>query len=118
VGWHQLVTAPSNDLVISRAADLLTSVGGLALTGVLLWRRRWAEAVFIGLNVTVLVASTMLVSAPRYALTWFPLYLMAARWSARGRPAGGRWVLPVALVLGVPLLVVLSVTFAMHLWVA
>jgi hypothetical protein len=118
VGWRQLVTAPSNDLVISRAADLLTSVGGLALTGVLLWRRRWAEAVFIGLNVTVLVASTMLVSAPRYALTWFPLYLMAARWSARGRPAGGRWVLPVALVLGVPLLVVLSVTFAMHLWVA
>ena len=118
IGWHKLVTAPSHDLVVSRAADLLTAVGGIVFTLVLLWRRRWAEAVLVGLNVTVLVASTTLVSSPRYALTWFPAYLMAARWSARGRPAGGRWVLPAAVVLGVPLLVVLSVTFSMHLWVA
>ena len=118
IGVHQLVTAPSHDLVISRAADLLTAVGGIVFTVVLGWRRRWAEAVLIGLNVTVLVASTTLVSSPRYALTWFPAYLMAARWSARGRPAGGRWLLPTAVVLGVPLLAVLSVTFSMHLWVA
>jgi hypothetical protein len=120
-GWHQLVTAPSHDLLVSRAADLLTAVGGLLLTAVLLWRRRWAEAVFIGLNVLVLVASNMLVSSPRYALTWFPAYLMAARWStrtsARRRPLG-RWVMPVALMLGPPLLAVFSITFAMHLWVA
>ena len=119
VGWHQLVTAPSHDLVISRTADLVTAVGGILLTLALLWRRRWAEAVLIGLNVSVLVSSNMLVSSPRYALTWFPAYLMAARWAARGRRSpGGRWVLPVALVLGVPLAAVLSVTFAMHLWVA
>ena len=118
IGFHQLVTAPSHDLVISRAADLLTAVGGIVLTGLLVGRRRWAEAVLIGLNVAVLVASTTLVSSPRYALTWFPAYLMAARWSARRRPAGGRWVLPVAVVLGAPAMAVLSVTFAMHLWVA
>ena len=121
-GWTQLTTAPSHDLVISRAGDLLVAVGGIVLTAVLVHRRRWAEAVLIGLNLSVLLASNMIVSSPRYALTWFPAYLMAARWAERG-DGGGRWrlgrfVLPVALILGLPLMVVLSVTFSMHLWVA
>ena len=114
-GWRSLVTAPSHDLVISRAADLGTAVGGLVLLAVLAWRRRWAEAVFIALNLAVLISSTTLVSSPRYALTWFPAYLMAARLSVR--PAG-RWVRPVALTLGPPLLAVLSITFSIHYWVA
>lgn len=115
VGWHQLVTAPSHDLVISRAADLVTAVAGVVLTGVLVWRRRWAEAVFLGLNVLVLVASNMIVSSPRYALVWFPVYLMAARWSVR---RVGRRLVPAVLVICCPLLAVLSITFSMHLWVA
>jgi hypothetical protein len=114
-GWQSLLTAPSNDLVISRAADLITAVGGLVLLVVLVARRRWAEATFIALNVAVLVCSTMIVSSPRYALTWFPLYLMAARGSVR--PAG-RWIRPLALTLGPPLLAVVSITFSMHLWTA
>jgi hypothetical protein len=77
--------------------------------------------VFLGLNVLVLVASNMIVSSPRYALTWFPIYLMAARWSVRpavGRRPGGRWLVPAALVVCCPLLAVASITFSMHLWVA
>jgi hypothetical protein len=115
VGWESFVTAPSHDLVISRAADLLVAVGGLLLLVLLAARRRWAEATYVALSVGVLVSSTMIVSSPRYALTWFPLYLMAARFSVR--PAG-RWVRPVALVLGAPLLAVVSITFSMHLWTA
>jgi len=118
IGWHSLVTAPSHDLVVTRALDLVAVLGGLAFTAFLLWRRRWAEAVFLAPNVGVLVASTTLQSAPRYALTWFPLYLMAARWAVRDRPWGGRYVVPVALTVAPPLLAVLSVTFAMHLWIA
>ena len=109
------MTAPSHDLVISRGADLVVAVGGLLLLGVLLVRRRWAEATYIALSVGVLVSSTMIVSSPRYALTWFPLYLMAARASVR--PAG-RWIRGLALTLGPPLLAVTSITFSMHLWTA
>jgi hypothetical protein len=115
LGWQSLRTAPSHDLVLTRAADLLTAVGGLVLTAVLTVRRRWDEAVLVGLNVAVLVCSTTLQSTPRYALLWFPAYLAAARLSVR---PGGRWVVPVALVVGPALLVVFSVTFSMHLWVA
>ena len=114
-GWQSFVTAPSHDLVISRGADLVVAVGGLLLLGVLLVRRRWAEATYIALSVGVLVSSTMIVSSPRYALTWFPLYLMAARASVR--PAG-RWIRGLALTLGPPLLAVTSITFSMHLWTA
>lgn len=114
-GWESLRTAPSHDLVLSRAADLVTAIAGIMLTGVLLARRRYDEAVLIGLNVAVLVCSTMIVSTPRYALMWFPAYLMAARLSVR---RGGRWVVPVALAFGPALLVTFSVIFSMHLWVA
>jgi Mannosyltransferase (PIG-V) len=114
-GWQSLVTAPSHDLVLSRAADLATAVAGLVLLAVLVWRRRWAEATFITLNLVVLISSTTLVSSPRYALTWFPAYLMAARLSTR--PAG-RWVRSAALTLGAPLLAVASLTFSIHYWVA
>ena len=115
LGWESWRTAPSNDLVLTRAADLLTAGGGLLFTGFLLVRRRWAEAVLMGLNLAVLVCSTTLQSTPRYALMWFPAYLAAARLSVR---PSGRWVVPVALALEPALLVVASVTFSMHLWLA
>jgi hypothetical protein len=114
-GWESWRTSPSNDLVLTRAADLLTAVGGLALTAFLLARRRWAEAVLVGLNLGVLICSTTLQSTPRYALMWFPLYLAAARFSVR--PAG-RWLLPASLSIGPALMVVASVTFSTHLWLA
>lgn len=115
LGWESLRTSPSHDLVLSRAADLLTAVGGLVLTAVLALRRRWAEAVLIGLNLAVLISSTTIVSTPRYALMWFPAYLMAARLSVR---EGGRWVMPAALTICPALLATFSITFSMHLWVA
>lgn len=115
LGWESWRTSPSHDLVLTRAADLVTAVAGLLLTALLLVRRRWSEAVLIGLNVAVLVCSTTLQSTPRYALLWFPAYLMAARLSVR---PGGRWVLPVALTVGPAMLVVASVTFSTHLWLA
>jgi len=115
LGWHSLVTAPSNDLVITRAADLLTALAGLVLVGLLCWRRYWPEATFVALNLAVLICSTTLQSTPRYALMWFPAYLILARLSVRRT---GRWVRPVALTAGPPFLVLFSMIFSIHLWVA
>jgi hypothetical protein len=113
--WNSLVSAPSNDLVLTRCADLVTAVGGIVLTVVLAVRRRFDEAVLIGLNLAVLICSTTLVSTPRYAVMWFPAYLMAARLSVR---RGGQWVIPAALSLGSALLATFSIIFSTHLWVA
>lgn len=130
IGWHRGTAAPwtgihnawvsvqsagAPDLVLSRWADLVATVGGLLLLVVLLALRRWPEAVFVLLNVAVLVCSTTLVSAPRYALTWFPAYILVAELAVRPR---WRWVVPAVVVACLPLLGVVALSFAAHRWTA
>ena len=114
-GWTALLDAPAPDLVVSRSADLLTAVGGVLLLGALIALRRWPEATYVGLNVAVLVCSTTLVSAPRYALLWFPGYLLAAQLTER---PGWRWLRVALVVVCAPQLAALSLSFAAHQWVA
>jgi hypothetical protein len=114
-GWRAIRSAHAPDLVVSRWADLLAVLAGIALLAALLWLRRWAEATFIALSVGVLVCSTMLTSAPRYALMWFPGFLLAAELSVRPRWRWLRIAVPIACA---PALLALSLAFSAHLWVA
>jgi hypothetical protein len=118
-GWRDATSAGTIDLVISRWSDLLSVVCGMLLVAVLLRLRRWAESVFIGLSVSVLVCSTLLTSASRYALAWFPGFLLLAELAARAETArrAGRWIWLGTLLTCVPLLVWLSAQFAAHRWV-
>jgi hypothetical protein len=114
-GWRHVQEPASLHLLVSRWADLLTVVAGLALVAILLRLGRWAQATYVGLNVAVLVCSTTLVSAPRYALTWFPAYLLLAELAQR---PGWRWLrgpIPVASVVA---MAALTLLFATHRWVA
>lgn len=114
-GWHAITRARSPDILVSRWADLLAVVGGLVLVAALVRLRRWGEATYVALSTAPLVGSTMLTSAPRYALTWFPVYLLLAELAHRRAGAWLRVALPLA---GAPVLVGTSIAFAAHLWVA
>lgn len=114
-GWEAIQGAPTPDLLVSRWADLLSVVGGLVLLAALLWLRRWAEATYIALSVGVLVCSTMITSAPRYALMWFPAYLLLAR--LVHRPGWG-WLRVAVPALCLPLMAALALTFSARLWVS
>jgi hypothetical protein len=114
-GWRAIAGATSPDLVVARWADLLAVVAGLVLVVALAWLRRWPELVYVGLSVAVLVCSTMLTSAPRYALTWFPAYLLLAQLVVRPR---WRWPTIALAAVCLPLLAVLSLAFAAHQWVS
>jgi hypothetical protein len=114
-GWHNMATAGTADLVISRWADLVVTVAGVVLVAVLALLRRWPETVFVLLNVAVLACSTTLISAPRYALMWFPAYLLLAELGVRPR---WRWVTPAIVVVCLPLLGVVALSFAAHGWTA
>jgi Mannosyltransferase (PIG-V) len=114
-GWRSIWTANTADLVISRWADLLVTVFGIALVVVLAVLRRWPETVFVLLNVAVLVCSTTLISAPRYALMWFPAYLLLAELGVRRR---WTWLTPALVVACLPLLGVVALSFAAHGWTA
>ena len=114
-GWHSARTAGSADLVISRWADLVVTVAGIALVVVLAVLRRWPETVFVLLNVAVLACSTTLISAPRYALMWFPAYLLVAELGVRDR---WRRLTPTVVIACLPLLGVVALSFASHQWTA
>ncbi|KQX61740.1 mannosyltransferase family protein [Angustibacter sp. Root456] len=114
-GWAAIRSAHAPDLVVSRWADLLAVLGGIALVALLARWRRWPEATYVALSVAVLVCSTMLTSAPRYALTWFPGYVAAAELVRRRGFGWLRIAIPVACL---PQLAALSLAFAAHLWVA
>lgn len=55
--------------------ELVAAVAGVVLTVWLLGRRRWAEAVYVGLPLASLMTSAFYLSIGRAALLWWPLWL-------------------------------------------
>lgn len=127
LGWERELAAPWTGLVngysavgtgggfhLSSAADLTAVLLGLAVTGCLLVLKRWPEAVYLGLNLAVLVCSTTLVSADRYTLTWFPMYVLLAQ--ALARP-GRRWIRVLLVAAAIPLLVYCTAAWTLRVWI-
>lgn len=57
------------------AAEIFSMALGVVITLVCLMRRRWAEAVWVGLQVAALGTSYWYMSINRAVLLWFPLFL-------------------------------------------
>ncbi|MGD7789115.1 hypothetical protein ACQCX2_12410 [Propionibacteriaceae bacterium Y1700] len=71
-------------------AEIVSMVLGLLTTGWCLGRRRWAEAVWVGIQVVAFSTSYWFFSVNRAVLLWFPLWIMLvdlAQWTPR-RPWG------------------------------
>ncbi len=64
-------------------AEILAVAIGLLLTVWLLRKHRWAEAVYIGLQLWAFTTSYWFFSVPRSTLTWWPLWIAIAAWSLR-----------------------------------
>jgi mannosyltransferase PIG-V len=100
---------------LSAAADLVAIGCGVALIVALVRWRRWPEVAYMVPSILVLVCSTMVVSSIRYALVWFPGFLLLAELSVR---PDRRWLRLTVVAVGLPLLVLLTYLFAKHYWVA
>ncbi len=92
-------------------AELVAIVVGVVLTAVLLWRRRWGEATFVGLQVAAFATSTWYLSVLRATLLWWPLWILLAQASLR-RAA----VLPAYVTLVAPFMVVFACLFGVGRW--
>ncbi|MFE6062895.1 mannosyltransferase family protein [Streptomyces sp. NPDC056431] len=64
-------------------AELLAMVVGLALVALLVRRRRWPEAAYVGLSLWALGTSYWYQSIPRATLLWWPLWITLAAWTLR-----------------------------------
>ena len=127
-GWGREVTAPwtalrttvaaarddgqAAELAWSFGAEVLAVLVGLLLTAVLLRRRRWGEATYVGLSVAALATSTFYLSVGRATLLWWPLFLLLAAAGER-RP----WVHAGYLAISAPLMALLVLTFTAGRWV-
>ncbi|WP_446465484.1 mannosyltransferase family protein [Streptomyces sp. BRA346] len=92
-------------------AELVAVVLGLVVLGVLLWRRRWAEAGYIGITLWALGTSYWFMSIPRSTLLWWPLWIGLAGWSLR-RPR----VKTVYICLAAPVSTVFTLAFLSGRW--
>lgn len=127
LGWERRLTWPHEAFLTTLAAarsdalaapfvvsywfEIVAVLLGLVLTGVLLHRRRWAEATYVGLSVGALATSTFYLSVARSSLLWFPLYVLLAGAGAR-RP----WVTGAYLAVAAPLMVLGVVAFTSGRW--
>ncbi|MGZ6791745.1 MAG: mannosyltransferase family protein, partial [Mycobacteriales bacterium] len=93
-------------------AEIVAVAVGLALTAVLLARRSWGEATYVGLSVAALATSSFYLSVARATLLWFPLWLLLAEVAAR-RP----WLHTAYVAVATPLMAASVLTFTAGRWV-
>ncbi|WP_370340013.1 mannosyltransferase family protein [Catenulispora sp. MAP5-51] len=85
--------------------ELVAVVVGLGLTALLLLKRRWPEALYVGLSLLALGTTTWFMSVPRAMLLWWPLWTMLGAWATRRPRVRTLYVCCVAPVMaGVALL--------------
>jgi hypothetical protein len=96
----------------SFSAELVAVLVGLALTVVLLLRKRWGEATYVGLSLAALATSTFYLSVARATLLWWPLFLLLARASQRRA-----WVHGLYVAASAPLMALMVLTFTSGRWV-
>ena len=92
--------------------EIVAVLIGVALLVVLLLRKRFGEATYVGLSVAALATSTYYLSVGRATLLWFPLFLLLAAASQR-RP----WVHTAYVAACAPLMALLVLTFSSGRWV-
>jgi hypothetical protein len=92
-------------------AELVALVVGVLLLAVLLARRRWGEATWVGVQVAAFVTSYWLMSLPRATLLWWPLWVLPAAASVRRPWLGAAW-----LAVTAPLMVVWTVIYLRGSW--
>jgi hypothetical protein len=113
--WRRIGATSDPWSAVTGWGDLLAVTIGLAVLAALLWLRRWPEATYVGLSLAVIVCSTLYVSAPRYALSWFPVYLLLGELATRPR---WRWLPRVAVIVCLPLMVTATLLFTTRHWLA
>lgn len=93
-------------------AEIVAVLAGLVVTGVLLARRSWGEATYVGLSVAALATSTYYLSVARATLLWFPLWILLAQAAARRS-----WLHPAYLATAPALMALSVLTFTDGRWV-
>lgn len=100
------------DYLWSFRAEIVSVAIGVLLTAVLLRRREWGQATYIGLSVLALATSTYYLSIARATLLWFPLWILLAEQAGRRQ-----WLHTAYVTTAPPLMAVAVLAFSDSRWV-
>ncbi|MGQ0845914.1 MAG: mannosyltransferase family protein [Sporichthyaceae bacterium] len=92
-------------------AEILAVAVGIVLLIWLLRARRWAEAVYIALQLYAFTTAMWFFSVPRATLTWWPLWIALAAWTLRKPVVHQAYLAVVA-----PFMVVFALLFTTGRW--
>jgi hypothetical protein len=118
--WHALSSTWSAARDVTQPApyawafgqEILAVAVGVALTVVLVRRRRWAETVYVGVQVLAFALSSFYLSVGRGTLLWWPLWILLAQASLRRR-----WVHSAYLAVAPVLMATYVIAFTGGGWV-
>ncbi|MCO5970168.1 mannosyltransferase family protein [Actinoallomurus soli] len=105
--WHAAF-GTHDQFTTAFRVELIAAAVGVVLTCWLLWRRQWAESVYVGLPLLSLLTSAYYLSIGRATLLWWPL------WLAIGRSRRPAYLFLLALFI--PLMVAEVVTYNSGGW--
>lgn len=114
--WNVALTRPTDQpaFTFGSRIEIAAVAVGLVLLLVLLARRRWSEALFVGGPILMLLPMASYFSAGRTTLTWWPL------WAGLGvlscHPRWGTLLTRIYLAVSVPTALLLLAAFCNHRW--
>ncbi|GAA1321676.1 hypothetical protein GCM10009635_10800 [Actinocatenispora thailandica] len=110
--WHAAFAhTQTTQFAFMFSGELLAMLVGLVVTGLLVARRRWPEAAYVGLSLCALGTSYWYLSIPRASLLWWPLWVGLAAASLRMPRVRTGY-----LCLVVPLSTIFAVSFLSGRW--
>lgn len=107
-GFSREFAAPTNFVF---QLEILAVLIGVVTTVVLLWHRRWPEAVYTGLTISSLATSVWYESVPRALLLLWPLWCCLAAAAAKRA-----WIGQLYLALSVPVSAAIGLLFLSGNW--
>jgi hypothetical protein len=111
--WHAAFHGRySPEYTWSFRAEIAAVLVGAVVTVLLLRRREWGEATYVGLSVAALATSSFYLSVARATLLWFPVWLLLG--SLLERRPGARWAY---VAVSTPLMAAGVLTFHAGRWV-
>ncbi|MFC5185937.1 hypothetical protein [Actinomadura harenae] len=124
-GWHRQFTMPwdafsltwrsafdtNYEFTLAFRIEIFAAAVGVLLSLYLLYRRRWPELAYVGLQLAALMTSSFYLSIGRATLLWWPLWLWFGMLALRHR-----WLFGAIMAAAVPFAVLQLLTFTSGGW--
>ncbi|RFU42583.1 hypothetical protein DZF91_05490 [Actinomadura logoneensis] len=124
-GWHRQFTMPWDafdltwrsafetdyEFTLAFRIEIFAALVGVLLSLYLLYRRRWPELAYVGLQLGALLTSSYYLSVGRATLLWWPLWIWFGMLALRHR-----WLFGAAVAAAVPFAVLQLLTFTSGGW--